>query len=85
MGRLLFVDLSTGEIREEIPEEGLYRDFIGGYGISSRILYSRQKAEVDPQQVARVERWGSDDEGVPDALAAKIRSKDDQPADDPAR
>ncbi len=48
MGKLLFVDLSTGEIRAEMPDENLYRDFIGGYGIGARILYSRQKAGVDP-------------------------------------
>jgi aldehyde:ferredoxin oxidoreductase len=48
MGKLLFVDLSTGEIKEETPDEAFYRDFIGGYGIGARILYSRQKAGVDP-------------------------------------
>ncbi len=48
MGKLLFVNLSTGEIREEAPEESLYRDFIGGYGIGARIIYSRQRGGVDP-------------------------------------
>jgi aldehyde:ferredoxin oxidoreductase len=48
MGKILFVNLSTGEIKEEKPEEKLYRDFIGGYGIGARILYSRQKGGVDP-------------------------------------
>ncbi len=47
MGKLLFVNLSTGEIREETPDEKLYRDFIGGYGIGARILYDRQKGGVD--------------------------------------
>ena len=48
MGKLLFVNLSTGEIREETPEESFYRDFIGGPGVGARILYSHQKAGVDP-------------------------------------
>jgi len=48
MGKILFVDLSTGEIKEEALEEKMCRDFIGGYGIGARILYSRQKAGVDP-------------------------------------
>jgi aldehyde:ferredoxin oxidoreductase len=48
MGKLLFVDLSTGKIKEESPDESLYRDFIGGYGIGSRIIYNRQKPGVDP-------------------------------------
>jgi aldehyde:ferredoxin oxidoreductase len=47
-GKFLFVNLSTGELKEEAPDESLYRDFIGGYGIGARILYSRQKAGVDP-------------------------------------
>jgi aldehyde:ferredoxin oxidoreductase len=48
MGKVLFVNLSTGKIKEEKPEESLYRDFIGGYGLGARILYSRQKGGVDP-------------------------------------
>ncbi len=48
MGKILFVNLSTGEIREEVPEESLYRDFVGGYGIGARLIYSRQKGGVDP-------------------------------------
>ncbi len=48
MGKMLFVDLSAGKITDETPEESLYRDFIGGYGIGARILYNRQKGGVDP-------------------------------------
>lgn len=48
MGKLLFVDLSTGEMKEETPDESLCKDFIGGYGIGSRILYDRQEPGVDP-------------------------------------
>ena len=48
MGKILFVNLSTGEIRVETPEESLYHDFIGGYGIGARILYSRQRGGVEP-------------------------------------
>jgi aldehyde:ferredoxin oxidoreductase len=48
MGKLLFVDLSDGNIKEEAPDEGIYRNFIGGYGLGARIIYSRQKAGADP-------------------------------------
>jgi len=48
MGKLLFVDLSTSEIREEPLDEKICQDFIGGYGIGCRMLYSRQKGGVDP-------------------------------------
>ncbi len=48
MGKVLFVDLSKGELKDEALDEKLCRDFIGGYGIGARIIYSRQKAGVDP-------------------------------------
>ena len=48
IGKVLFVDLSTGVIKEEALDEKICRDFIGGYGIGARMLYSRQKAGVDP-------------------------------------
>jgi len=48
MGKVLFVDLSTGTIKEEALEEKTCRDFLGGYGLGARTLYSRQKAVADP-------------------------------------
>jgi aldehyde:ferredoxin oxidoreductase len=48
MGKLLFVDLTTGTIKEEALDEKIARDFLGCNGIGARILYSRQKAGVDP-------------------------------------
>ena len=47
-GRMGFVDLSTGEVREEQLDENLARDFIGGHGLGVRILYERQKGGVNP-------------------------------------
>ena len=48
MGKLLFVDLSIGKISEEVLDEKIARQYLGGYGLGARILYSRQKAGVDP-------------------------------------
>jgi aldehyde:ferredoxin oxidoreductase len=48
VGKIAFVDLSTGKIREEILDEALARDFIGGYGMGVRILYERQRKGIDP-------------------------------------
>ena len=48
MGKMLMVDLSKNELRDEVLDEKLCRQFIGGYGIGARILFSRQKAGVDP-------------------------------------
>ena len=47
-GKIGFVDLSNGEIREEKFDETLARDFIGGYGLGVRILFERQKKGIDP-------------------------------------
>jgi aldehyde:ferredoxin oxidoreductase len=47
-GKILFVDLSKGQLKDEVLDEKLGRQFIGGYGIGARILFSRQKAGVDP-------------------------------------
>jgi len=48
MGRLLFVDLSSGTITEESPDDDTYAKYIGGYGLGAYILYTRQKPKVDP-------------------------------------
>jgi len=48
MGKMLWVDLFNHELKEEILDEKLCRKFIGGYGLGARLLYSRQKAGVDP-------------------------------------
>ena len=47
-GKILFVDLTAGTIKEEAPSESVYRDFIGGTGLGVRILYERMKPKADP-------------------------------------
>ena len=48
MGKLLFVDLSKGTISEEQPGDEVLKKYLGGYGLGAYILYTRQKAKVDP-------------------------------------
>ena len=48
MGKLLFADLSRSNLKDEALDEKLCRQFIGGYGIGARVLFSQQKAGVDP-------------------------------------
>ena len=48
MGKILWVNLSTGKIKEEKPKKSLYKDYIGGYGLGARILYDRMKPGADP-------------------------------------
>ena len=47
-GRFLWVDLTTGKLKVEVPDEQLLRDYVGGYGVASRVLYDRMPAGVDP-------------------------------------
>jgi len=48
MGKVLFADLTKKQLKDEALDEKLCRQFIGGYGIGARILFSRQKAGIDP-------------------------------------
>jgi len=48
MGKMLWVDLSTKEVRDEDFDEELGRKYLGGYGLGAKILFDRQKAGVDP-------------------------------------
>jgi aldehyde:ferredoxin oxidoreductase len=48
MGKMLWVDLSQQTLKEEPLDEKTGRDFLGGYGLGARVLFSRQKPGVDP-------------------------------------
>lgn len=47
-GKVLFVDLTSGKVEEELLDQNLYRGFLGGYGLGVRILYERLKPNADP-------------------------------------
>jgi aldehyde:ferredoxin oxidoreductase len=47
-GKILNVNLTTGEIAVERPPEALYRQYLGGYGIGARMLWDRVPAGADP-------------------------------------
>jgi aldehyde:ferredoxin oxidoreductase len=47
-GKIVFVDLTSGEIRTEKLNENLARDFIGGQGLGARVLFEHQKKGIDP-------------------------------------
>ncbi len=48
MGKVLEVDLSSGATGVIEPGEDVCRKFLGGYGLGARLIFSRQKAGVDP-------------------------------------
>jgi len=47
-GKFLWVNLATGVITEEIPDEALLRNYVGGYGVAARLLYDRIPVGADP-------------------------------------
>lgn len=47
-GRILNVNLTTGEIVKEDLLEDMYRSLLGGYGLGSRLLFDRIPAGADP-------------------------------------
>jgi aldehyde:ferredoxin oxidoreductase len=48
MGSILNVDLTTGTIEEEVLDEQLCRDYVGGYGLGAKLLYDRMPPHADP-------------------------------------
>ena len=48
VGKLLFLDLGKGTLTEEQPDEEALKKYLGGYGLGAYVLYTRQKAKVDP-------------------------------------
>jgi aldehyde:ferredoxin oxidoreductase len=47
-GKILFVDLTEGKLKEEILSPDVYRGFIGGNGLGVRVLYERMRSGIDP-------------------------------------
>ena len=43
MGKMLWVDLSKEELKEEILDPELARKYIGGYGLGAKILFDRNE------------------------------------------
>ena len=47
-GKILYIDLSKKEVQEKKFSDKTYRDFIGGSGLASKILYDETDANTDP-------------------------------------
>jgi aldehyde:ferredoxin oxidoreductase len=47
-GKVLFVDLTTGSIEAETPEDSFYRSCIGGTGMGAKLMMERTKPGIDP-------------------------------------
>ncbi|MFC1920016.1 aldehyde ferredoxin oxidoreductase family protein [Chloroflexota bacterium] len=47
-GKIIHVDLSDRSLVEESLDDGFNQLFLGGHGVGVRIIFSRQRAKVDP-------------------------------------
>jgi aldehyde:ferredoxin oxidoreductase len=47
-GRILTIDLTTGQVTIDTFDEAFARDYLGGNGFAIRLLYERLAAGVDP-------------------------------------
>ena len=45
-GKILWIDLSTQSIREQVLPESDYKKFLGGYGMASKIIFENQPARL---------------------------------------
>jgi len=48
MGKILMVNLTTGDIHEETLPDTVYRKYLGGMGLGAHILYNRIPKGADP-------------------------------------
>ena len=48
MGKILWVDLTTGQTGIERPGDELSLSYLGGYGLGAYYLYKTHKPGVDP-------------------------------------
>jgi aldehyde:ferredoxin oxidoreductase len=48
MGKVLWVDLSSGKIEEETIPDNVYKKYLSGLGLGAYLLYSRMPANADP-------------------------------------
>ncbi len=47
-GKILFIDLTRKTVNEIVPPEELYRKFLGGAGLGSKIVYDHVPKHADP-------------------------------------
>lgn len=47
MGKILWVNLSDGTFKDEDLPEEIYRQYYGGYGLATKLIYERMKPKVD--------------------------------------
>ncbi len=47
-GKILWVDLSSGSMKDEVIPEEILRKYLGGSGLGAKILYDETDSNTDP-------------------------------------
>ena len=47
-GKILWVNLSNGELKDEALDDRFCRKYVGGYGLGAKILFDRLSSGIDP-------------------------------------
>ncbi|MBY8985673.1 MAG: aldehyde ferredoxin oxidoreductase family protein [Candidatus Lokiarchaeota archaeon] len=47
-GKILWIDLSKGDFKEESLPDQYYRLYLGGYGLATKLIYENMPAKTDP-------------------------------------
>lgn len=47
-GKILYINLTTGNVHTEVIEDDIYRKYLGGRGLGTRLLYDRSTPGADP-------------------------------------
>ncbi|MFW9949398.1 MAG: aldehyde ferredoxin oxidoreductase family protein [Candidatus Thorarchaeota archaeon] len=48
MGKILWVNLTDESFKEEELSEGVYRQYLGGYGLATKLIYQNTSSNLDP-------------------------------------
>ncbi|MFW9941842.1 MAG: aldehyde ferredoxin oxidoreductase family protein [Candidatus Thorarchaeota archaeon] len=47
-GKILWINLSEESIKEEVLDEEIYRQYLGGYGLAVKLIYENMPTKADP-------------------------------------
>ena len=48
IGKILWINLTDGTFKEDQLSEDIYRKYIGGYGLATKLIYENMPAKTDP-------------------------------------
>ena len=81
MGKILWIDLSTGKLTDRHLDDELCKNYLGGYGIGMRLIYDNQKAGIDPLDPGSIVAFGTGPlTGTPAVIGSRFTVMGKSPA-----